>query len=60
MKKVLSLLLALGMVLTLAACSASGAPAGTEAAPTAGADPAAQGKVYKVGICQLVDRKSVV
>lgn len=59
MKKKLSLLLALGMVLTLAACGASGAPAGTEAAPTAGADPAAQGKVYKVGICQLVQHEAL-
>ncbi len=53
MKKVLVILLALAMVLSLAACGS--APAKTPAAeePTA-APAAAEGEVYTVGICQLV------
>ena len=53
MKKVLVILLALAMVLSLAACGS--APAETPAAeePTA-APAAAEGEVYTVGICQLV------
>lgn len=53
MKKVLVILLALTMVLSLAACGS--APAETPAAeePTA-APAAAEGEVYTVGICQLV------
>ncbi len=53
MKKVLVILLALAMVLSLTACGS--APAETPAAeePTA-APAAAEGEVYTVGICQLV------
>lgn len=53
MKKVLVILLALAMVLSLAACGS--APAETPAAedPTA-APAAAEGEVYTIGICQLV------
>ena len=53
MKKVLVILLVLAMVLSLAACGS--APAETPAAeePTA-APAAAEGEVYTVGICQLV------
>lgn len=53
MKKVLVILLALAMVLSLAACGS--APAETPAAeePTV-APAAAEGEVYTVGICQLV------
>lgn len=53
MKKILVILLALAMVLSLAACGS--APAETPAAeePTA-APAAAEGEVYTVGICQLV------
>ncbi len=46
MKKILAIVLTLCMVLSLAACGAKETPA-AEA-------PAAEGKVYKVGICQLV------
>ena len=61
MKKILAALLAAVMVLSLAACGGSAAPA-TEApaaAPTTDAATAApateaSGKVYTVGICQLV------
>ena len=53
MKKALVILLALAMVLSLAACGST--PAETPAAeePTA-APAAAEGEVYTVGICQLV------
>ena len=60
MKKILAALLAAVMVLSLAACGGSAAPAATEtpAAPAADATTAApaaeSGKVYTVGICQLV------
>ena len=63
MKKTLAALLAAVMVLSLAACGGSAAPAATEApaaaapaADAATAAPAADepGKVYTVGICQLV------
>ena len=60
MKKFLAALLAAVMVLSLAACGGSAAPAATEA-PAPAADAAttapateAAGKVYTVGICQLV------
>lgn len=60
MKKMLAALLAALMVLSLAACGASSAPAATTA-PAAAAteapaatEAAAPAKVYKVGICQLV------
>lgn len=61
MKKFLAALLAAMMVLSLAACGGSAAPAASEApaaADTAAATqaPAAEtaGKVYNIGICQLV------
>ncbi len=60
MKKILAALLAAVMALSLAACGGSAAPAATEtpAAPAADATTAApaaeSGKVYTVGICQLV------
>ena len=62
MKKVLAALLAAVMVLSLAACGGSAAPAATEApaaapatdAATAAPATEASGKVYTVGICQLV------
>ena len=52
MKKALVLLLALAMVLSLAACGS--APASTPAEDPAAAPAAAEGEVYTVGICQLV------
>ena len=56
MKKILAILLTLCMVLAMSACSSS-APAATQA-PAADAPateaPAPEAKVYKVGICQLV------
>ena len=52
MKKVLVLLLALAMALSLAACGS--APAATPAEEPAAAPAAAEGEVYTVGICQLV------
>ncbi len=53
MKKALVLLLALAMVLSLAACGS--APASTPAEePAAAPAAAAEGEVYTVGICQLV------
>ena len=52
MKKALVLLLALAMVLSLAACGS--APAATPAEEPAAAPAAAEGEVYTVGICQLV------
>ena len=52
MKKMLAALLAALMVLSLAACGASSAPAATTA--PAATEAAAPAKVYKVGICQLV------
>ena len=52
MKKALVLLLALAMVLSLAACGS--APAETPAEEPAAAPAAAEGEVYTVGICQLV------
>ena len=52
MKKALVLLLALAMVLSLAACGS--APASTPAEEPAPAPTAAEGEVYTVGICQLV------
>ena len=58
MKKTLVILLALAMVLSLAACGS--APAETPAAedPTA-APAAAEGEVYTVGICQLVQHEAL-
>ena len=70
MKKVLALLLALCMVLSLAACGASQTDAGAasaadsapaeSAAETAGsaAEPAASGS-YNVGVCQLVQHEAL-
>ena len=52
MKKALVLLLALAMVLSLAACGS--APVETPAEEPAAAPAAAEGEVYTVGICQLV------
>ena len=52
MKKALVLLLALAMVLSLAACGS--APAATPTEEPAAAPAAAEGEVYTVGICQLV------
>ena len=60
MKKALVLLLALAMVLSLAACGSAPAatpteePAATPAEEPAAAPAAAEGEVYTVGICQLV------
>ena len=64
MKKMLAVVLAVLMVLSMAACSGSSAPAATEApaaaAPAATEAPAAEApateapaKVYNIGICQL-------
>lgn len=52
MKKALVILLTLAMVLSLAACGS--APAATPAEEPAAAPTAAEGEVYTVGICQLV------
>ena len=52
MKKALVLLLALAMVLSLAACGS--APVETPSEEPAAAPAAAEGEVYTVGICQLV------
>lgn len=60
MKKALVLLLALAMALSLAACGSAPAatpteePAATPAEEPAAAPAAAEGEVYTVGICQLV------
>ena len=60
MKKALVLLLALAMVLSLAACGSAQAatpteePAATPAEEPAAVPAAAEGEVYTVGICQLV------
>ena len=56
MKKMLAAVLAVLMVLSLAACGSSSAPAATAAEAPATEAPAAEApaKVYKVGICQLV------
>ena len=51
MKKVLAIVLTLCMILAMTACGSS-APAATEAPATEA--PAPEAKVYKVGICQLV------
>lgn len=56
MKKILAMLLALVMVLSLAAC-ASTQPA---AEPAAASDaPAESGKTYTVGVCQLVQHEAL-
>lgn len=56
MKKMLAMLLALVMVLSLAAC-ASTQPA---AEPAASSDaPAESGKTYTVGVCQLVQHEAL-
>ena len=56
MKKILAMLLALVMVLSLAAC-ASTQPA---AEPAASSDaPAESGKTYAVGVCQLVQHEAL-
>ena len=52
MKKMLAALLAALMVLSLAACGASSAPAATSA-------PAAAAKTYTIGICQLVQHPAL-
>lgn len=57
MKKALVLLLALAMVLSLAACGS--APASTPAEEPAAAPAAAEGEVYTVGICQLVQHEAL-
>ena len=57
MKKALVLLLALAMVLSLAACGS--APAATPAEEPAAAPAAAEGEVYTVGICQLVQHAAL-
>ena len=57
MKKALVLLLALAMVLSLAACGS--APASTPAEEPAAAPAAAEGEVYTVGICQLVQHDAL-
>ena len=56
MKKALVLLLALAMVLSLAACGSAPAstPAEEPAEEPAAAPAAAEGEVYTIGICQLV------
>ena len=70
MKKMLAAVLAVLMVLSLAACGGSSAPAATEApaaaAPAATEAPAAEApateapaKVYNIGICQLVQHPAL-
>ena len=70
MKKMLAVVLAVLMVLSLAACGGSSAPAATEApaaaAPAATEAPAAEApateapaKVYNIGICQLVQHPAL-
>ena len=55
MKKILAIVLTVCMVLAMTACAASNAPA---EAPKADA-PAEAGKVYKIGICQLVQHEAL-
>ena len=62
---VLTLILVLAMCLSMAACGSQAAPSATEApaadaaeAP-AGSDSAADGKVYNIGICQLVQHEAL-
>ncbi len=55
MKKILAIVLTACMVLAMTACAASNAPA---EAPKADA-PAEAGKVYKIGICQLVQHEAL-
>ena len=62
---VLTLILVLAMCLSMAACGSQAAPSATEApaadaaeAP-AGSDFAADGKVYNIGICQLVQHEAL-
>ena len=69
MKKMLAMLLALVMVLSLAACASTSAetpaaetpaaetPASTEETPAEA--PAAEGKTYTVGVCQLVQHEAL-
>ena len=69
MKKMLAALLAALMVLSLAACGASSAPAATTApaateaaapaATEAATEAAAPAKVYNIGICQLVQHPAL-
>lgn len=69
MKKILAALLAALMVLSLAACGASSAPAATTApaateaaapaATEAATEAAAPAKVYNIGICQLVQHPAL-
>ena len=56
MKKILALVLAVLMVVSMAACGAK-----TETAPetTAATEPAPEAKVYNVGICQLVQHPAL-
>ena len=62
MKKLLSLLCVAAMILALAACGGSQAPAATQApaaeAPAAEA-PAAEAQTFNVGICQLVQHPAL-
>ena len=64
MKKAVSLMMAAAMTMGLAACGSSAstdtAASTTEAAEsTAGSAAAADGKVYNVGICQLVQHEAL-
>ena len=59
MKKAISILLAVVMMLALAACGGSGAPAATAAPAAAPAAESASQTVYTVGICNFVDDASL-
>ena len=62
---VLTLILVLAMCLSMAACGSQAAPSATEAPAAdaaevpAGSDSAADGKVYNIGICQLVQHEAL-
>ena len=60
-KKMLALVLAAAMTLSLAACGGSktDAPADTSTDAPADADTSADATVYKVGICQLVQHEAL-
>ena len=61
MKKMLAMLLALVMVLSLAACASTPAAETPAAETPASAEetPAAEGKTYTVGVCQLVQHEAL-
>ena len=59
MKKMLAMLLALMMVLSLAACASKTPASDTAAADDASAQTAESGKTYTVGVCQLVQHEAL-